>query len=158
MQRAGRPLRYALSGRAAIRGSGAAAIVFALLAACQSPPLTSEQIAALDYGPRPENYEQIVRDYLKPRLNEPTFAVIEFKAGPTPLYQKDVLLRERQYGWAVCVMVNERDPRGIYLGFYPMVVYVRRGEAVAANGGALERAAGLRYAHEQCRQLGYEAP
>jgi len=147
-----------LRDRAAIGRSAAAAIAFALLAACQSAPLTPEQIAALDYGPRPENYEQIVRDYLRPRLNEPSFALIEFKAGPAPLYQKDVLLRERQYGWATCVLVNERDPRGIYLGFYPMVVYVRRGEAVAANGGALERAVGLRYAHEQCRRLGYEAP
>jgi hypothetical protein len=147
-----------LRDRAAITRFAAATIAFALLAACQSPPLTREQIAALDYGPRPENYEQIVRDYLRPRLNEPSFALIEFKAGPAPLYQKDALLRERQYGWAACVMVNERDPRGIYLGFYPMVVYIRRGEVVAANGSALERAAGLRYAHEQCRQLGYEAP
>jgi hypothetical protein len=157
MQRTGRSLRDALSDRPAIARFAAVTIAFALLAACQSP-LTREQIAALDYGPRPDNYEQIVRDYLRPRLNEPSFAVIEFRAGPAPLYQKDALLNERQYGWAVCVTVNERDPRGTYFDPYPMVVYIRRGAGVAANGGALERAAGLRYAREQCRQLGYEAP
>jgi len=151
MQRARRALRDALSGRAA-----AALIALALLPGCQSQPLTSEQIAALDYGPRPENYRQIVRDYLDSRLNDPRFAVVEFKAGPAPLYQRDTLSRERQYGWAVCVMVNERDPRGAYLGFRPLVVYIRAGKVVALDGGGLEWAAGLRYAHAQCSRLGYE--
>jgi len=136
----------------------AAPVALALLAACQSPPLSTEQIAALDYGPRPQDHEKIVRDYLRPRLGEPNFALVEFKAGPSPLYQKETLSRDRQYGWAVCVMINDRDPRGAYEGFYPMVVYIRGGIVVAADGGALERAAGLRYAHAQCKQLGYEFP
>ena len=130
----------------------------ALLAGCQSPPLTSEQIAALDYGPRPEHYEVIVRDYMRPRLNDPDFALIELKAGPSPLYQRDTLSRERQYGWAVCVMINERDPRGAYIGFYPMVFYIRGGKVVAVDGGQLERAVGLGYAKAQCKQLGYSVP
>jgi hypothetical protein len=131
-------------------------MALALLAGCQSPPLTREQVAALDYGPRPEDYEKTVRGYLRTRLNEPDYAVIEFRAGPAPLYQKDTLARERKHGWAVCVMINERDQRGTYAGFYPMVVYIREGQVVAADGGGLERAAGLRYAHAQCKQLGYE--
>jgi len=130
----------------------------ALIAGCQSPPLSPEQIAALDYGSRPEDYEKIVHDYLRPRLGEPNFALIEIKAGPAPLYQTQTLARERQYGWAVCVMINDRDPRGTYAGFYPMVVYIRGGKVVAADGGGLERAAGLRYAHAQCDRLGYSVP
>jgi len=129
-----------------------AAIALVLFAGCQSPPLSPEEIAALDYGPRPEAYESIVRDYLRPRLSEPDFALIEFKAGPAPLYRKG----ERHYGWAVCVMINDRDPRGVYNGFYPMVVYIRGGKVVAADGGALESAIGLRNADAQCAQLGYE--
>lgn len=134
----------------------AVSLALVLLAGCSSQPLTPEQIAALDYGPRPENFQKLVLDFLRPRLMEPNFALIEFKAGPSPLYQKETLSRDRQHGWAVCVMVNDRDPRGAYLGFYPMVVYIRGGNVVAADGGGLERAAGLRYAHAQCRQLGYE--
>jgi hypothetical protein len=118
--------------------------------------LTSEQIAALDYGPRPENYQAIVRDYLRSRLNDPSYALIEFKAGPSRLYQKDTLSRERQYGWAVCVTVNERDPRGVYSAPYPVVVYLREGRVVGENGGGLERAAGLGYAQARCKELGYE--
>jgi hypothetical protein len=138
-----------------VRAFAALWLPLALLAGCQSPPLSPEKIAALDYGPRPEAYQTIVRDYLRPRLSEPNFALIEFKAGPAPLYQKDTLLRDRQYGWAVCVMINERDPRGAY-DAYPMVVYIRGGKVVAADGGALENALGRRYAHAQCAQLGYE--
>ena len=134
----------------------AAALAIVLVAGCQSPPLSPEQIAALDYGPTPADYQDIVRGYLESRLNDPKFALIEFKAGPTRLYQGDTLSRERQHGWAVCVIINERDPRGVYTGFFPMVVYIREGKVVAADGGTLERSVGLRYAHAQCGKLGYE--
>ena len=149
MQRARRAFRDALSRRVA-------AVVALALLGCQSPPLTSEQIAALDYGPRPQDYQNIVRDYLRDRLNDPKFAVIEFRAGPSPLYQKDTLAGERQHGWAVCITVNERDPGGVYL-VYLMVAYIRGEKVVAVDGGRLERAAGLGYAKAQCKQLGYDA-
>jgi len=137
------------------RRPAAALVILASLAACQSPPLTPEQIAALDYGPRPQNYEQIVRDFLQARVNDPSFALIEIKAGPAPLYQTDTYSRERQYGWAVCVMVNQRDPRGAYAG-YPMVIYIRDGKVVGRDGGGLERATGAGYAQAQCAKLGYQ--
>ena len=133
-------------------------VALALLAGCQSPLPTREELAVLDYGPRPEDYEKIVRDYLRTRLVEPDFALIEFEAGPKPLYQKESVLRERQYGWAVCVMINDKDRRGAYEGFYPMVLYIREGKVAAANGDGLERAAGVRYAHAGCGELGYEVP
>src|SRR5438477_582156 len=138
----------------AILGAGASA---ALTGGCKSPPTQSE-MAAYDYGPRPGHYEKLVRDYLKPRLVAPDCAFVELKAGPQPLYQKESLLRARQYGWAVCVMINDKDRRGAYGGFYPMVLYIREGKVVAANGDGLERAAGVRYAHASCRELGYEVP
>jgi hypothetical protein len=141
-----------------MRFLAAAWTALGLLAGCESLPLSREELAALDYGPRPEGYERIVHDYLRTRLVEPDFALVEFKAGPKPLYQKETVLRARQYGWAVCVMINDKDIRGAYGGFYPMVVYIRDGKVVAANGDGLERAAGVRYAHAQCRELGYEVP
>ena len=142
-----------MSDRFVIGSFAGTLIAAALLAGC-SQPLTREQIAALDYGPRPQDYEKIVRDYLRPRLSEPDFALIEFKAGPAPL----TAVSEREYGWAVCVLVNDKNPRGAYEGYYPVVIYIRAGRAVALDGGAWERVVGLRYAHAQCRQLGYEVP
>jgi hypothetical protein len=159
VQRTGRAVRGTLiDQRVRVLMGILAASALASLAGCQSQPPSREELAALDYGPRPEGYEKIVRDYLRTRLTEPDFALIEFKGGPAPLYQKDTVLRERQYGWAVCVMINDKDRRGAYEGFYPMVLYIREGKVVAANGDGLERAAGVRYAHAQCGELGYEVP
>ena len=158
VQRIGRAVRDTLIDRPVrVLMRILAASALAWLAGCQSQSLSREELAALDYGPRPEGYEKIVRDYLRTRLTEPDFALIEFKAGPARLYQKDTVLRERQYGWAVCVMINDKDRRGTYEG-YPMVLYIREGKVVAANGDGLERATGVRYAHARCGELGYEVP
>src|SRR5882672_4563322 len=103
VQRARRPVRDSLIDRPVRRRTRllvAASIALALLAGCQSQSLSRDELAALDYGPPPESYEKIVRDYLRTRLTEPDFALIEFKAGPAPLYQKETLLGARQYGWA----------------------------------------------------------
>ena len=142
-----------------MRIRAAISIAVVSLAGCQSPPPSREEIAALDYGPRPENYEQVARDYLETRLVAPEFAIIQFKTEPRPLYQKNaVFWRDRQYGWAFCLMVRDKDRRGAYEEPYPMVLYLRGGKVVAANGDGLERAAGVRYAHAQCAELGYEVP
>ena len=138
----------------AILGAGASA---ALTGGCKSPPTQSE-MAAYDYGPRPENYEKLIRDYLWPKLLDPGSAIVEFKAGPKQLFQQETALRPLRYGWGVCVWINDKDTRGAYAGFYPMVLYIREGKVVAANGDGLERAAGVRYAHASCRELGYEVP
>src|SRR3970040_782890 len=93
----------------------------ALLGGCDTSPPTKEQMEAVNYGPKPDNYQQIVHDYLRNRLTDPTAAIIDFKAGPTQMYQKDAVVRDLQFGWAVCAMVNDKNTRGAYTGFYPAV-------------------------------------
>src|SRR5258706_573748 len=92
----------------AILGVATAAVV---TGGCKSPPTQSE-MAAYEYGPRPDNYEKLIRDYLFNKLLDPGNAMMEFKAGPAQLFQKETVLRARQYGWAVCVMINDKDRRG----------------------------------------------
>src|SRR5260221_9530201 len=129
VQRIGRAVRDALIDRPVRILMGIlAATALAWVAGCQSQPLSREQLAALDYGPRPEGYEKIVRDYLRTRPTEPDFALVEFKAGPAPLYQKDTGLREGQYGWAVWGMINAKAPSGAYEGVSPMALHTREGE------------------------------
>jgi hypothetical protein len=129
-----------------------------LLGGCSTDPPTREEVESVNYGPRPDNYEQIVRDYLRYRLTDPTSAIIEFKAGPTQLYQKDTFIRELQFGWAVCAMINDKNPRGAYEGFTPGVYYIRNGKVMARNGGPDDSPLGAKYARDQCRKLGYEVP
>ena len=136
-------------------GLGAAS---AMMGGCDTTPPTKEEMDSVNYGPKPDNYQQIVRDYLRNRLTDPTAAILDFKAGPTQLYQKDSVLREIQFGWAVCVMINDKNSRGAYEGFAPAVYYIRNGKIVARNGGPDDGLVGTRYARDQCKKLGYEVP
>ena len=136
----------------------AAMAMAALLGGCDTSPPTKEQMEAVNYGPKPDDYQQIIRDYLRNRLTDPTAAIIDFKAGPTQMYQKDTMIRDLQFGWAVCAMVNDKNTRGAYEGFTPGVYYIRNGKVVAHNGGPDDGPVGAQFARRQCKQLGYEVP
>jgi hypothetical protein len=130
-----------------------AATAAALTGGCKTPPTQAEMLA-YEYGPRPENHEKLIRDYLWPKLLDPGNAIIEFKAGPRQLYQQETSLRALQYGWAVCVWINDKNTRGAYDGPYPMVFFIRNEKIVAANGGADDNIIGWRYARTGCNELG----
>ena len=134
----------------AILGAGASA---ALIGGCKSPPTQSE-MAAYDYGPRPEKYEKLIRDSLWPKLLDPGSAIVEFKAGPKQLFQQETALRPLRYGWGVCVWINDKNTRGVYDGPYPMVFFIRDGKFVAVNGGSDDNIIGWRYARTGCNELG----
>ena len=129
-----------------------------LLDGCSTAPPTQEERQSVNYGPKPENAEQIVREYLRYRLNDPAGAIIEVKAGPTQLYQKDTVIRDLQFGWAVCAMINDKNSRGAYDGFSPGVYFIRNGKVVAHNGGPDDGPVGAKYARDQCKEIGYTVP
>jgi len=128
-----------------------------VLGGCDTSP-TKEQRESVNYGPKPDNYQDIIRDYVRPRLTDPTAAIIDYKAGPTQMYQKDAVVRELQFGWAVCAMVNDKNTRGAYTGFYPAVYFIRDGKVVASNGGPGDGPVGTQFARRQCKELGYDVP
>ena len=86
---------------------------------------------------------------------DPKEAIVDFKAGPKILYQRGTVLRGEQYGWGVCVWVNDRDKSGAYQGTYPMSFILRDDKIVHVNGGPDDGAIiGPNYARKQCEQLG----
>ena len=126
---------------------------FALLG-CDTAPKKAE-VEAADYGPRPQHFQAAIRDYLKIRLRDPAAAIVEFRAGPQQLYQREIPLRARQWGWAVCVWVNDKNRQGAFEGFYPMTFFIRQEKIVAVNNGPDDFGIiGARYAREQCELLG----
>src|SRR5712692_1481490 len=134
----------------AILGACASA---ALTGGCKSPP-TQAEMAAYDYGPRPENSEKLIRDYLWPKLLDPGSAIVEFKAGPKQLFQQETALRPLRYGWGVCVRINDKTTRGAYDGPYPMVLFLLRGNNIATNGRAHHNISGWRHARTGGNELG----
>ena len=130
------------------------ASVSVLTGGCKTPPPSQTEMSAVEYGPRPENHEKLIRDYLSGRLVDPAGAIVEFKAGPARLYQQDTTLRALQYGCGVCVWINDKNARGAYEGPYPMVFFIRDGKIVGANGGSDDNIIGWRYARTGCNELG----
>jgi hypothetical protein len=131
-------------------------LVIALLAAaCTPAPVTKEETAGLDYGPRPVRYQDEIRSYLKIRLTDPNAAIIEFRNEPAQMYQRKTEVRDMHYGWAVCVWVNDKNRSGNYDGFYPMTFFLRNEKIVQVNSGPDDFGiVGSTYARRQCEQLG----
>ena len=131
-----------------------AALAVAALAACDTTVKKSE-LESVNYGPRPQHWQAAIRDYLKIRLRDPQAAVVEFRAGPQQLFQRETPLRRQQWGWAVCVWVNDKNKQGAFEGFYPMSVMIRDEKIEHVNGGPDDdNLVGNRYAREHCEQLG----
>jgi hypothetical protein len=117
--------------------------------------VTKAEMDTADYGPRPVNYQAEIKSYLSLRLIDPKDAIVEFRAGPTQIYNRGTPVRGEQYGWGVCVWVNDKNRTGAYDGFYPMSFVMRNEKIVAVNGGPDDaNIIGSRYAREQCERLG----
>ena len=86
-------------------------ILAAILAACAAP-VTKEETAGLDYGPKPTRWQDEVKSYLKLRLTDPKDAIVEFRTEPQQMYQRKVAMRDMHYGWAACVWVNDKNSSG----------------------------------------------
>ena len=129
-------------------------LLSAALSGCDTTVKKSE-VESVDYGPRPQHFQAAVRDYLKIRLRDPAGAIVEFRAGPQQLFQRETPLRKTQWGWALCVWVNDKNRQGAFEGFYPMTVMIRNEKIEHVNGGPDDdNLVGNRYAREQCEQLG----
>jgi hypothetical protein len=130
------------------------ALAAVLAAACAPAPVTPNETAGLDYGPRPTRYQEEIKSYLKLRLTDPRDAIVEFRSEPQQMYQRKVAFRDMHYGWAVCVWVNDKNRAGAYSGYYPMTVFLRHEKIVQVNGGPDDFGVGAQYARSQCEQLG----
>ncbi len=125
-----------------------------VLAACDTT-VTKQEMETADYGPAPVNYQDEIKSYLSLRLTDPKQAIVEFRNEPKQLYQRGTGIRGEQYGWGVCVWVNDKNKQGAYDGFYPMPFVLRNEKIVAVNGGPDDsNVIGARYAREQCARLG----
>lgn len=89
-------------------------LLLASLAGCATK--TQEEIDALDYGPYPTQYEQIVKDYMDDVLFDPYSAHYVFHGEPTHQYRSGRLLEDDAYGWGGTVSINAKNRYGGYVG------------------------------------------
>ena len=130
-------------------------IAAAFVSGCETPKVSQEEMDSVNYGPAPVHWKEEILGWLKLRLRDPKDAIVEFRAGPQQLYNRGTPVRGEQYGWGVCVWVNDKNKSGAYDGFYPMTFVLRNEKIVAVNGGPDDaNIIGARYAREQCERLG----
>ena len=126
-----------------------------VLSGCETPRVTQDEMASVNYGPKPVHWQEEVKGYLGLRLTDPKTALVEFRTEPKKMYQRGVALDAAQYGWAVCVWVNDKNRQGAYNGFKPMTFFIRNEKIVAANNDP-DNSGPLyaEYASRQCAELG----
>ena len=63
------------------------ALPMLLLVACDTT-VRRDELASVDYGPKPARWREEVRSYLDLRLTSPKEAVVEFRSDPKQLFQR----------------------------------------------------------------------
>ena len=129
-------------------------ILFLVLAGCQTG-VTPEELASVNYGAKPARWQEEIRSYMGIRVPDAAALKLDFKTEPQQMVQKETAVRDRQWGWATCVEVDENHPRG-YKGRYPMTFFFRDDKITAVNGGPDDsNIIGAKYAREQCERMGW---
>ena len=93
------------------------------LAGCQTG-VSPEELASVNYGPKPAHWQEEIKSYMAIRVPDASTLQLDFKTPPQQMVQKETAVRDRQWGWATCVWVDENHPRG-YQGRYPMTFFFR---------------------------------
>jgi len=117
-----------------------AVVMCAALAGCAKPPSPEEQAAA-DYGPYPENYEQIIKDAMVSKLFDPYSAQYHFQGSPQQRFLSRPPIRGGgvTYGWGGTVLVNAKNRMGAYVGAQPHYYLIRYGQLVEFEDASMVR-------------------
>lgn len=99
-------------------------IVLLLLTSCAKLPTDSE-IQNADYGPYPENYQEIIKNYYSEKLYDPYSAMYTFRKGPEKSFMRT--FNGIVYLWRVTGTVNGKNKFGGYVGAKPFEVYIKHG-------------------------------
>lgn len=101
----------------------------ALLAGCTAARPTPAQLATKNFGPYPENYQEITKNYLSRNLYDPYSAVFVMAE---PVKARTIGTRS-EFAWIVCGTVNAKNRYGGYVGAQPF--YVKIYDGIAEDSG-----------------------
>ena len=97
---------------------------------CAAP--TSQELAAADYGPYPDDHEQIIKNYMQSFLKDPESARYQFLNSPKSGWNS---LGGKKYGYIVCVNVNAKNSYGGYVGNRMSYFMINNGRVIDASHG-----------------------
>jgi len=98
-------------------------LVALVFSGCGGKRLTIEELRNSDFGPYPDNYEEIIKNYFHFKLFDPYSAQYTF-GEPIKRYVRSGEI----FGWGVCGTVNAKNRLGGYTGAEQFWVIISHGE------------------------------
>ena len=111
-----------------MRCFGLASLFVVFLSACSTLPSPNQEQNA-DYGPYPENYEEIAKGYLMAELRDPPSVEIGDITKPKKQWIGDKITGVK-YGYLVCAQVNSKTLLGKMTGFRSDALLIRDGVVI----------------------------
>jgi hypothetical protein len=94
---------------------------------------TPEQIVNAYYGRYPDNYKEVIQDYMSRVLIDPNSVMYSEWRGPSKGYFQDY--GKTFWGYRVCVEVNAKNRMGGYTGRQTHLFIVNDGRVIHSEGG-----------------------
>jgi hypothetical protein len=106
-----------------------------IIAGC-SGQLSKDEIQKMDFGPLPENYQQMVKDHMSDpenffSLKDPYTAIYRFEEPYKGSIWKGLLRGGKEYGWVIPVWVNAKNAFGAYTGQQKYEFLIRDGVLIS---------------------------
>jgi len=112
------------------------------LTGCATPP-SAEELAHLDYGAYPDNYEQLIRAYFDRGLKDPSS--LQISGGiPAPTQSWQKFMGSLKAGYRTCVTYNAKNSFGAYTGYTTTYFLIKDGRIIDAieNADRLQQTVG----------------
>jgi hypothetical protein len=97
------------------------------LVGCETTSERNSAFASNDPGPKPENHEQMIREWILPRLKDPESARLRFEPLTNGRYRSSGF-SPWVYCWHAKVWVNAKNSYGGYTGEQPYWFSIRDGQ------------------------------
>jgi hypothetical protein len=89
---------------------------------------TPEELAKADYGRYPDDYQEIITNYMSKSLFDPYSAVYDDWRGPSKGYVSSI--SGVYYGYRVCVDINAKNRMGAYVGSSTNLFVINKGRVI----------------------------
>lgn len=101
-------------------------------ASCRTPDYkpTEEEKRNADYGVKPDNYKEIIKEYFQARLKDPDSGKYRFDGEPEKTFFSGKSLGELKFCWKVVVWINAKNSFGGYTGEQYHMVWIRDGKVI----------------------------
>ena len=90
------------------------------------PEYNTEIVSESSYGPYPENYQKILKDYLQKKLINHADAKVEFINKPSKSSIKQT--GQSYIGYRLCLSINSRNSKLIYTGYKTHLFVINNSE------------------------------